>query len=105
MEYLTRWRTLLAGDKLTNSGDPISVIALSLSYDSESAFSKAFRRFMGCSPRQYRRSVCHSFRSATIGSTPAARVAGITDANSAATHSSTIANVSMTGSHGLTPNS
>jgi AraC-like DNA-binding protein len=55
MEYLTRWRMLLAGDKLTNSGDPISVIALSLGYESESAFSKAFRRAMGCSPRQYRR--------------------------------------------------
>src|SRR5271154_6635065 len=30
IEYLTRWRMLLAGDKLTNSSDPISVIALSL---------------------------------------------------------------------------
>jgi AraC-like DNA-binding protein len=44
MEYLTRWRMLLAGDKLTNSDDPISVIALSLGYESESAFSKAFKR-------------------------------------------------------------
>jgi AraC-like DNA-binding protein len=55
MEYLTRWRMLLAGDKLTSSDDPVSVIALSLGYDSESAFSKAFRRMIGCSPRQYRR--------------------------------------------------
>ncbi len=55
MEYLTRWRMLLAGDKLTTSDDPISIIALSLGYESESAFSKAFRRTMGCSPRQYRR--------------------------------------------------
>lgn len=55
MEYLTRWRMLLAGDRLTNSDDPISVIALSLGYESESAFSKAFRRAMGCSPRQHRR--------------------------------------------------
>jgi AraC-like DNA-binding protein len=55
MEYLTRWRMLLAGDKLTNSGDPISVIARSLGYDSESAFSTAFKRVMGCSPRQYGR--------------------------------------------------
>jgi AraC-like DNA-binding protein len=54
MEYLTRWRMLLAGDKLANSGDPISVIALSLGYESESAFSTAFKRVMGCSPRQYR---------------------------------------------------
>lgn len=55
MEYLTRWRMLLAGDRLTNSGDPISIIALSLGYESESAFSKAFKRVMGCSPRQYSR--------------------------------------------------
>ncbi|MDQ2843907.1 MAG: AraC family transcriptional regulator [Acidobacteriota bacterium] len=55
MEYLTRWRMLLAGHRLTSSDDPISVIALSLGYESESAFSKAFRRVMVCSPRQYRR--------------------------------------------------
>ena len=55
MEYLTRWRMLLAGDRLKNSGDPISVIASSLGYESESAFGKAFRRVMGSSPRQYSR--------------------------------------------------
>jgi AraC-like DNA-binding protein len=55
MEYLTRWRMLLAGDKLVGSDEPIAAIALSLGYESESAFSKAFRRAMGCSPRQYRR--------------------------------------------------
>src|SRR6202035_4110382 len=49
MEYLTRWRMLLAGDRLANSSDPISIIALSLGYESESAFSTAFRRTMGCS--------------------------------------------------------
>ena len=55
MEYLTRWRMLLAGDKLVNSSDPVSVIAPSLGYESESAFSTAFKRVMGCSPRQYSR--------------------------------------------------
>jgi AraC-like DNA-binding protein len=55
MEYLTRWRMLLAGNKMTASDEPISVIALSLGYESESAFSKAFRRVMGCAPRQYKR--------------------------------------------------
>ena len=55
MEYLTRWRMLLAGDRLTNSSDPISAIALSLGYESESAFSTAFKRVMGCSPRQHSR--------------------------------------------------
>ena len=55
MEYLTRWRMLLAAHRLTNSNEPVSVIALSLGYASESAFSKAFRREMIVSPRQYRR--------------------------------------------------
>ena len=53
MEYLTRWRMLLAGDKLVNSKDPVSLIAATLGYESEAAFSTAFKRVMGCSPRQY----------------------------------------------------
>lgn len=53
MDYLTRWRMLLAGDRLTNSSVPISVVAQSLGYESDSAFSTAFKRVMGCSPRQY----------------------------------------------------
>jgi AraC-like DNA-binding protein len=55
MEYLTRWRMLLAGDRLKNSDDSISAITSSLGYKSESAFGKAFRRVMGCSPKQYSR--------------------------------------------------
>src|SRR5271170_6579569 len=55
MEYLTRWRMMLAGDRLTNSSDPLSAIAVSLGYESESAFGKAFKRVMACSPRQYSR--------------------------------------------------
>jgi AraC-like DNA-binding protein len=56
MEYLTRWRMLLAADRLKNSSDGLGAIAQSLGYESESAFGKAFRRVMGCSPRQYTRS-------------------------------------------------
>jgi AraC-like DNA-binding protein len=56
MEYLTRWRMMLAGDRLKNSSDGLSSIAHSLGYESESAFGKAFRRTMGCSPRKYSRS-------------------------------------------------
>lgn len=55
IDYLTRWRMLLAGDRLAHSSDPVSVIALSLGYESESAFSTAFKRVMDCSPRQYSR--------------------------------------------------
>lgn len=55
MEYLAHWRMALAGDRLENSRDPISVIAPSLGYESEAAFSTAFKRVMGCSPRDYGR--------------------------------------------------
>jgi AraC-like DNA-binding protein len=55
MEYLTRWRMLLAADRLKNSSDGLSAIAQSLGYESESAFGKAFRRVMGYSPRHYTR--------------------------------------------------
>jgi AraC-like DNA-binding protein len=60
MEYLTRWRMLLAADRLKNSSDGLAAIAQSLGYESESAFGKAFRRVMGCSPRQYTRSTASS---------------------------------------------
>lgn len=53
MEYVTRWRMLLASDRLECSGDSVSAIALSLGYESESAFSTAFKRVMGASPRHY----------------------------------------------------
>lgn len=55
MEYLTRWRMMVAGDRLANSSAPISAIALALGYESESAFNTAFKRVMGCSPRRYGR--------------------------------------------------
>lgn len=57
MEYLTRWRMLLACDRLKNSDDSIPRIATSLGYESESAFGKAFKRVIGCSPRQHGRQV------------------------------------------------
>ncbi|MCV9946943.1 MULTISPECIES: AraC family transcriptional regulator [unclassified Rhizobium] len=54
IEYLSRWRMLLACDRLEKGDDPISIVAPALGYQSESAFSKAFKRVVGCSPRQYR---------------------------------------------------
>jgi AraC-like DNA-binding protein len=60
MEYLTRWRMTLAADRLKSSSDGLSAIAQSLGYESESAFGKAFRRVMGCSPRQYARTAPHT---------------------------------------------
>ena len=53
MEYLIRWRMLLAADRLLVSSDPVGAICGWLGYESESAFVFAFRREMGCTPRQY----------------------------------------------------
>jgi AraC-like DNA-binding protein len=55
MEYLTRWRMLVAADRMANTDHSISEIAQSLGYESASAFTKAFKKIMGCSPRQYNR--------------------------------------------------
>jgi AraC-like DNA-binding protein len=69
MEYLTRWRMLMACDRLKNSGDSIPRIATSLGYESESAFGKAFKRVIGCSPRQ------HGRQTLAIGPLPDRRAA------------------------------
>lgn len=55
MDYLARWRMLIATDRLRGGKESISAIAYSLGYESESAFSAAFKRYMNCSPSQYRR--------------------------------------------------
>lgn len=67
IEYLTRWRMLLAAERLTTSSEGLSAIAQSLGYESESAFGKAFRRVMGCSPRQYSRSAAPGAVPARLG--------------------------------------
>jgi AraC-like DNA-binding protein len=53
MEYLTRWRMLRAADRLTNSPESVTDIAISVGYESESSFGAAFKKVMGLSPRQY----------------------------------------------------
>ncbi|NUY04336.1 AraC family transcriptional regulator [Paraburkholderia sp. JPY169] len=55
MEYLTRWRMMLAADRLTHCRDSVSEIGLALGYESEKSFSTAFKRVMNCSPRRYAR--------------------------------------------------
>lgn len=55
IDYLTRWRMLVAAERLAASAEPIAVIARSLGYVSEGAFSTAFKRVIGCSPRQHAR--------------------------------------------------
>lgn len=52
--YLTRYRMQLAARELTGSARPVTAIALSVGYGSETAFSLAFKREMGMSPTAWR---------------------------------------------------
>ncbi|MBA2933581.1 AraC family transcriptional regulator [Sphingomonas sp. CGMCC 1.13654] len=52
IEYLTRWRMILAGRRLTR-GEPLDNVAYSLGYKSPSAFRAAFKRTTGRTPRHY----------------------------------------------------
>ena len=55
MSYLTRWRMLLAGQRLRESSDTIAQVAASIGYESESTFSRAFTREMGVPPGAWRK--------------------------------------------------
>lgn len=57
MDYLTRWRMMLAADRMANEGMPISLVAPTVGYESESAFGAAFKRAFGQSPKQYAKGV------------------------------------------------
>lgn len=54
MEYLTGWRMQLASNRLRGSREPLAGIAADVGYDSEAAFSRAFRRVVGISPGAWR---------------------------------------------------
>ena len=54
LEYLIQWRMSLARDALTRDTLSISELARATGYQSESAFSTAFRRVVGASPTKFR---------------------------------------------------
>ena len=55
LSYLTRWRMQLAAEFLLRERLNISEIAGRIGYESEAAFSKAFKRHYGQSPLAFRR--------------------------------------------------
>ncbi|MFD6286840.1 AraC family transcriptional regulator [Streptomyces sp. NPDC060205] len=57
LEYLIHWRMSLARDALARDTLSISELARATGYQSESAFSTAFRRVVGSSPAQFRNQV------------------------------------------------
>ena len=56
MQYLTQWRMLLAANLLIRCNAPLAHIAQDVGYQTDTAFSRAFRREYGTPPATWRRS-------------------------------------------------
>jgi AraC-like DNA-binding protein len=54
MRYVARWRMNVAADLLRRTDDNVATIAAKVGYDSEAAFSRAFKRIIGVSPKAAR---------------------------------------------------
>ena len=54
IQYLTRWRMQLAAKRLNEKGAKVSAVAQEVGYDFEAAFSRAFKKFSGQSPSEWR---------------------------------------------------
>ena len=56
MHYLTHWRMQVATQKLRNTSASVAQVAETVGYDSEAAFSRAFKNAFGTAPGTWRRS-------------------------------------------------
>jgi AraC-like DNA-binding protein len=56
MHYLTNWRMQVATQKLRNTNASLAQVAEIVGYDSEAAFSRAFKKALGIAPATWRRS-------------------------------------------------
>lgn len=54
MQYLTRWRMIVAAGMLRNEQTNLARVAEGVGYESEAAFSRAFKREYGVSPGHWR---------------------------------------------------
>ena len=54
MQYLTNWRMQLATNYLRNGTENIAAVANRVGYDSEAAFSRAFKKSVGAPPSEWR---------------------------------------------------
>jgi len=54
MQYLQRWRLQMAASKLLDGATSIAVVAAQTGYESEAAFSRAFKRVLGEPPAEWR---------------------------------------------------
>ncbi len=55
LDYVAGWRMRLAADRLRHTSESVAGIGFSVGYESEAAFSTAFRRLTGRTPIQHRR--------------------------------------------------
>jgi len=55
MQYLSAWRMQLASRMLADGGAKVRAVAEAVGYDSEAAFSRAFKKHTGLSPSDWRR--------------------------------------------------
>lgn len=55
MHYLARWRMQIAASILSDAGSNIAAIAAHVGYESEAAFSRAFKKLVGVPPSEWRR--------------------------------------------------
>jgi transcriptional regulator GlxA family with amidase domain len=55
MQYLANWRIQVGARSLRESNRNVATIALEVGYDSEAAFSRAFKRMMGAPPAAWRK--------------------------------------------------
>ena len=56
MHYLAAWRMQVATGKLRDTSDSLAQVAETVGYDSEAAFSRAFKKAFGTAPATWRRS-------------------------------------------------
>jgi AraC-like DNA-binding protein len=54
MQYLAQWRMQVAANLLTQSGAKVASIGTEVGYDSEAAFSRAFKKATGIAPGAWR---------------------------------------------------
>ena len=55
IEYLTSWRMQLAANQLRSSTESVAEIANRVGYESEAAFSRAFKKAVGAPPSEWRK--------------------------------------------------
>jgi AraC-like DNA-binding protein len=55
IEYLTSWRMQLAANQLRSSTESVAEIANRVGYESEAAFSRAFKKAVGSPPSEWRK--------------------------------------------------